>query len=154
MQCQLLPDKLPGAREEKVAHEEFGDSREVLRVLVVEDNAVNQRLIQRLLEKRGHRVTVANNGREAAEAVQSESFDLVFMDVQMPEMDGFEATATIREREKGGGAHLPIVALTAHAMKGDREKCLERGMDDYLTKPIQPQELDAILERWSARVRV
>ena len=129
-------------------------STESLSVLVAEDNAVNQRLILRLLEKRGHRVTVASNGRDALDATGRESFDLVFMDLQMPEMDGFEATATIRARERGTGAHLPIVALTAHAMKGDREKCLAGGMDDYLTKPIQPPELEALLERWSARVQV
>ena len=125
---------------------------ESMRVLVAEDNMVNQWLIQRLLEKRGHRVTLANNGREAAALAEQESFDLIFMDVQMPEMDGFEATETIRARERKSGARTPIIALTAHAMKGDREKCLAGGMDDYLTKPIQPAELDGILERWAARM--
>jgi signal transduction histidine kinase/CheY-like chemotaxis protein len=117
-----------------------------LRILLAEDNPVNQRLAVRLLEKRGHHVVVAGNGREALEALEKESFDLVFMDVQMPEMDGHEATAAIRAREKGSGLHQQIVALTAHAMKGDREKCLASGMDHYLTKPIRPQELDEILE--------
>jgi PAS domain S-box-containing protein len=126
------------------------DPMAVLRVLVAEDNAVNQRLVARLLEKRGHRVTVTANGREAVEALAKHNFDLVLMDVQMPEMDGFEAAAVIREREKHNGTHMPIIALTAHAMKGDRERCLANGMDDYLTKPIRPLELDKILERYMA----
>ncbi len=127
------------------------DPTTVLRILLVEDNPVNQRLATRLLEKRGHRVILAANGREALEVLATESFDLVLMDVQMPEMDGLEATALIREREKGTGVHQPVIALTAHAMKGDREKCLAGGMDAYLTKPIQPQELDDLLESYAAR---
>jgi|HubBroStandDraft_6_1064221.scaffolds.fasta_scaffold00923_13 PAS domain S-box-containing protein len=122
-----------------------------LRVLLAEDNLVNQRLAVRLLEKRGHRVVVASTGLEALEALEKESFDLVLMDVQMPEMDGLEATATIREKEKSSGLHQAVVALTAHAMKGDREKCLAAGMDGYLTKPIRPQELDQLLETYAAR---
>jgi CheY-like chemotaxis protein len=117
-----------------------------LKVLLAEDNLVNQRLAVRLLEKRGHRVVVASNGLEALAALKKETFELVFMDVQMPEMDGMEATAAIREEEKRSGEHVPVVALTAHAMKGDREKCLAAGMDGYLTKPIRPQELDEVLE--------
>jgi CheY-like chemotaxis protein len=124
---------------------------EFLRVLVVEDNPVNQRLASRLLEKRGHRVTVTANGREAVESVEKQTFDLILMDVQMPEMDGFEATAVIRNREKHNGGHVPIIALTAHAMKGDRERCLAEGMDGYLTKPIRSQELDEVLETYLAR---
>ena len=130
------------------------DAREpssFLRVLLAEDNAVNQRLAVRLLEKRGHHVVVAGNGREALEALEKGSFDLVFMDVQMPEMDGLEATAAIRDKEKSSGLHQPIIALTAHAMKGDREKCLAGGMDGYLTKPIRPPELDGILEEYVSR---
>jgi signal transduction histidine kinase/CheY-like chemotaxis protein len=123
-----------------------------MRVLLAEDNAVNQRLAVRLLEKRGHHVKVAGNGREALAALEKESFDLVFMDVQMPEMDGMEATAAIREKEKQSGQHQLIIALTAHAMKGDREKCLAQGMDGYLTKPIRPQELDDILTEYAARM--
>jgi two-component system sensor histidine kinase/response regulator len=132
----------------------LGDALEpmaVLRVLVAEDNAVNQRLATRLLEKRGHRVTVSGNGREAVEALANQTFDLVLMDVQMPEMDGFEATAAIRANEKHNGTHIPIIALTAHAMKGDKERCLGAGMDGYLTKPIRSQELDEILETYLAR---
>ena len=117
-----------------------------LRVLLAEDNVVNQRLTRRLLEKRGHHVTVTANGRRAVEALEKDSFDLVLMDVQMPELDGFEATALIREREKHSGTHVPVVALTAHAMKGDRERCLAAGMDGYLTKPIRSSELDEILK--------
>ena len=122
-----------------------------LRILLAEDNLVNQRLAARLLEKRGHTVVVAGNGREALKAFENEGFDLLLMDLQMPEMDGFEATVAIRKKEKDSGNHLPIVALTAHAMKGDREKCLAVGMDEYLTKPIRPQELDELLEIYVAR---
>jgi CheY-like chemotaxis protein/HPt (histidine-containing phosphotransfer) domain-containing protein len=117
-----------------------------LRVLLAEDNAVNQRLALRLLEKQGHTVAVAMNGREAVDAVAREHFDLVLMDVQMPEVDGLEATALIRAREQGVGGHVPILALTAHAMKGDRERCLEAGMDGYLSKPIQTQEFVRAVE--------
>ena len=120
-------------------------------MLLAEDNAVNQRLTGSLLEKRGHRVVVAGNGREALEALEKETFDLVMMDVQMPEMDGLAATLAIREKEKGTGTRLAVVVLTAHAMKGDRERCLAAGMDDYLSKPIRPPELDAILESYLAR---
>jgi signal transduction histidine kinase/DNA-binding response OmpR family regulator len=127
------------------------DPNSVLRVLLVEDNAVNQRLATRMLEKRGHRVVLAGNGREALEAYSKGSFDLILMDVQMPEIDGLEATAAIREKENGTNTHLPVVALTAHAVKGDREKCLAAGMDGYLTKPIKPRELDDLLERYLAR---
>ncbi len=137
-----------------VTRDSLADGREpmvCLRVLLAEDNAVNQRLAMRFLEKRGHIVALAENGREAVAAVAKESFDLVLMDVQMPEMDGFEATATIREKEKGTGRRQSIIALTAHAMKGDRERCLAAGMDGYLSKPIRPEELDTLLETYSAQ---
>jgi signal transduction histidine kinase/DNA-binding response OmpR family regulator len=124
-----------------------------LSILLVEDNAVNQRLAARLLEKRGHRVMVAGNGREALAALEKDDYDLVFMDVQMPEMDGLEATAAIRKMEEGNGKHQIVIALTAHAMKGDEERCLAAGMDSYLSKPIRPQELDAILEGYVAHRR-
>jgi CheY-like chemotaxis protein len=130
------------------------DAREpgaFLSVLLAEDNLVNQRLAVRLLEKKGHRVVVAATGLGALKALEKESFDLVIMDVQMPEMDGIEATGVIRKNEKISGVHQPIVALTAHAIKGDREKCLAAGMDGYLTKPIRPQELDHLLELYVAR---
>ncbi len=125
---------------------------ESLRILVVEDNLVNQRLFTRLLEKRSHRVTVATNGLEALAALDKDVFDLVLMDVQMPEMDGMEATGRIREKEKSTGAHQPVVALTAHAMKGDQERCLAAGMDGYLTKPIRPQELDDLLAQYLGKL--
>ena len=151
--------RLLGAKETKgaiplITRYSLYDARDpetVLSVLLAEDNLVNQRLATRMLEKRGHRVVVAANGREALEALAKGSFDLVLMDVQMPEMDGFETTAAIRETEKGTGTHLPVIALTAHAMKGDREKCLAGGMDGYLAKPIRPRELDDLLESYVAR---
>ncbi|MGB7720140.1 MAG: response regulator [Bryobacteraceae bacterium] len=116
------------------------------KILVAEDNPVNQMVAARLLERRGHRVTLAANGREAVAAVGRESFDLVLMDVQMPEMDGFEATAAIRHAETGTGRHLPIVALTARAMKGDAEHCRLAGMDGYLPKPVSTADLYAIVD--------
>ena len=116
-----------------------------LHILLAEDNIVNQRLAVRMLEKWGHSVCVGGNGKLALELMERESFDVVLMDVQMPEMGGFEATALIREREKTAGGHIPIVAMTAHAMKGDRERCLDAGMDDYVSKPITAHELGAIL---------
>jgi signal transduction histidine kinase/CheY-like chemotaxis protein len=117
-----------------------------LDVLLAEDNVVNQRLAASLLERRGHKVTIAANGREALNASARHAFDVVLMDVQMPEMGGFEATAAIRARESEGGPHVPIVAMTAHAMKGDRERCLAAGMDDYLTKPLDSRKLCLLIE--------
>ena len=102
---------------------------------------MNQRLAVHLLENRGHRVTVANNGREALELIEKQSFDLALVDVQMPEMDGLQLTQAVREKEKDAPTHLPIVAMTAYAMKGDRERCLDAGMDAYIAKPINSNEL-------------
>ena len=127
------------------------DPAAFLHVLLAEDNLVNQRLATRLLEKRGHRVVIAGNGREAVLALEKETFDLVLMDVQMPEMDGFQATGAIREKEKGTEIHQEVIALTAHAMTGDRERCLAAGMDGYLSKPIRPQELDDLLQKYVDR---
>jgi PAS domain S-box-containing protein len=148
-----------GAREHKgaiplITRYSLQDAREPtasLRVLLVEDNRVNQRLATRLLEKRGHSVSLAGDGREALATLEKESFDLVLMDLQMPEMDGFEATTVIRNKEIDSGNHQAIVALTAHAMKGDREKCLAAGMDGYLCKPIRSHELDEVLHIYVAQ---
>jgi CheY-like chemotaxis protein len=122
-----------------------------LRVLLAEDNPVNQLFVQRLLEKRGHSVVVASTGLEALDILQRENVDVVLMDIQMPEMDGLEATKAIRSRESDGRPRMPVIALTAHAMKGDREKCLAAGMDAHLSKPIRPAELDEVLEKYMAR---
>ncbi len=121
-----------------------------MHLLLTEDNVVNQKLAARLLEKRGHNVVVAGNGREALAAMQKEKFDVVLMDVQMPEMDGIEATKMIRKLEQTSGSHVPIVAMTAHAMKGDRERCLEVGMDGYISKPLQPTDLLEVVESLGA----
>lgn len=127
-------------------------SKDALRLLLVEDNPINQRLAERLLEKRGHVVVIAANGRIAVDLLEKDdSFDVVLMDVQMPEMDGFEATAAIRAREEQQGKHIPILAMTAHAMKGDRERCLLAGMDSYLSKPLQAKLLYDELERLTRR---
>ena len=116
-------------------------------ILLAEDNKVNQKLAQKLLDKMGHRVVLASNGMEALRALDSEHFDLVLMDVQMPEMDGFEATTKIRMQERQSGEHIPVIAMTAHAMTGDRERCLKAGMDDYISKPIRAKELREIIEK-------
>jgi CheY-like chemotaxis protein/HPt (histidine-containing phosphotransfer) domain-containing protein len=117
------------------------------KILLAEDNVVNRKLAVALLEKRGFTVVVTENGREAIEALEREPVDLVLMDVQMPVMDGLEAMRTIRASEQSSGAHLPIIALTAHAMKGDRERCLAAGADDYVSKPIRMGELLAAMDR-------
>ena len=112
-----------------------------LKILLAEDNRVNQVLVQKILSKHGYQVVVANNGREALQILESEVFDILLTDIQMPEMDGFELTAAIRAREQTTGGHLPIIALTANAMHGDEQKCLQAGIDSYLAKPISPSAL-------------
>ena len=119
-------------------------------MLVVEDNVVNQKVAVRLLEKLGCRVDVAANGLEAVELLAELAYDVVFMDCQMPEMDGFEATRTIRQREASSGHHVPIIAMTANAMQGDSEQCLAAGMDDYLSKPVSFEALAAAARKWAA----
>jgi CheY-like chemotaxis protein len=118
-----------------------------LNILLAEDHPPNQQLAVRLLERRGHSVVVANNGIEALAVLANESFDLLLTDIQMPEMDGFTLTKSIREREIETGGHLPIVAMTAHAMKGDAERCLDAGMDGYVSKPVRRKDLYAAIER-------
>jgi signal transduction histidine kinase/CheY-like chemotaxis protein len=124
-----------------------------LRILLAEDNEINRAVATGILEKRGHMVVQAANGREAVEACQSGSFDLIFMDVQMPVLDGFDATRAIRDLEAVDGAHTPIIAMTAHAMAGDRDRCLAAGMDDYLSKPVQKEDLLGILQSVSGGPR-
>ena len=132
-----------GTADDDVAAQEpaSGVPLEPLRILLAEDSIVNQKLAVGLLEKRGHTVVVANNGEEAVAALEADQVDLVLMDVQMPKMDGFDATKIIRLREKSTGKHVPIIAMTAHAMKGDRDRCLKAGMDEYVTKPIRAKHL-------------
>jgi len=122
-----------------------------LTILLAEDNAVSQRLVTALLRERGHAVTLAGNGAEVLDLVEQRAFDLILMDIQMPEMDGLQATAEIRLREGQRGKHIPIVAMTAHAMAGDRERCLDAGMDGYIAKPINPGELMALITGMSAQ---
>jgi PAS domain S-box-containing protein len=123
------------------------------RVLVADDNLVNRKVVHKMLEKKGHEVISVEDGKEALDATESRIVDLILMDVQMPVMNGLEATAAIRKREENSPHHTPIIALTAHAMKGDREKCLESGMDDYISKPINPEELFTTMERVIAKFK-
>jgi CheY-like chemotaxis protein len=120
-----------------------------LRILVAEDNAVNQTLVMRVLDKMGHTAVIAQNGKEALSLATTQHFDVVFMDIQMPEMDGLAATRAIRDWEQTRGLHVPIHAMTAHAMKGDRERCLQSGMDGYVPKPVRFSDIEEILARLS-----
>jgi two-component system sensor histidine kinase/response regulator len=133
---QAPPENAPSVR--RISYREA--SRK-LWILIAEDNPVNQKVVVRMLEKMGHLPTVAPNGREALTRLENGNFDLVFMDVQMPEMDGLVATRKIREHEKGTGSHVPIIAMTAHALSEDKERCLEAGMDAYLSKPVSSQAI-------------
>ena len=149
-----IMDTVAGTREPSIAVHADGAVEGLVprRILLAEDGIVNQRVAVLMLESRGHAVTVVKNGREAVEAYKSGTFDLILMDVQMPEMDGLEATRTIRGMESGD-ARTPIIAMTAHAMRGDRERCLEAGMDEYLSKPIQAQLLYAVVENVPVETR-
>src|SRR5262249_54978180 len=153
MTVMAAPEPLPSAPTRPVADLERRPPPVAHgpRVLLAEDNLVNQALAQRMLEKLGCRVDVVDNGREAVAAVARGECALVFMDCQMPEMDGFEATAAIRQGETGSG-RVPIIALTASAMQGDREACLAAGMDDYLSKPLGLRDLERMLRRWQGNV--
>jgi len=132
------------------------ERRRRLQVLVAEDNLVNQMLVVTLLMKAGHEVALVGNGVEAVATWKSQAFDVIMMDMQMPEMDGFEAVARIREQEKANGGHIPIIAMTAHALVGDRERCLQAGMDGYVSKPLNSEKLldciDAAVVRSSADI--
>ena len=148
--CQVLDGVARKQPEALVTRHTLREEKHRIRILLAEDNALNQTLAVRLLEKRGYAVTVAPNGRAAVEAFQIGGFELVLMDIQMPGMDGFEATAAIREREKLIGGHIPIVAMTAHALVGHQERCIASGMDGYVSKPIRTSELFATIEKMLA----
>jgi len=143
--CVALDTTTGAAGGELITRHSIAESRAALRILLAEDNRVNQQVATAMLAKRGHQVDVVDNGREAVDAVTRQRYDVVLMDIQMPEMDGFAATAAIRALPQGGV--LPIIALTAHALSGERERCLARGMSDYLTKPFKAHDLFAIVER-------
>jgi CheY-like chemotaxis protein len=143
--AQRAAEAAPVAADLRTAHPE--PPRRKLNILIAEDNPINQKLLCRILEKRGHSAVVAGDGREALAALSRQDFDLVLMDVQMPEMDGFQATAAIRKRERTTGRSQRIIALTAHAMKGDEERCLAVGMDGYVSKPIRAERLFAAIDR-------
>ena len=144
-ECLHAGDAVPAEGIRKVSGKPRGVA--TLRILVAEDNPVNQLLVVRLLEAQGHQITVAGDGHAALKAIAEQSFDLVLMDVQMPGMDGLEATRLLREREKGSARNVPVIAMTAHVMQGDREKCLAAGMHGYVTKPIRPEELFNVIEQ-------
>jgi signal transduction histidine kinase/ActR/RegA family two-component response regulator len=141
IRCPLCQQPQTPSRENSTQQTEVTARVAKLRVLLAEDNPVNQLLVVRLLEARGHQVVVTGNGREAVTTAAEQDFDVILMDVQMPEMDGFEATRILREREQTGAQTVPIIAMTAHAMQGDREKCLAAGMNAYVSKPIKPEDL-------------
>ena len=121
------------------------DAEAPLNILLAEDNLINQRVTMGVVQKRGHSIQAVLTGKEALEALACQRFDLVLMDLQMPDMNGLEAATAIRERERTTGEHIPIIAMTAHAMKGDRERCLDAGMDDYLAKPVEPKLLHEMI---------
>jgi signal transduction histidine kinase/AmiR/NasT family two-component response regulator len=145
---KLRPDLRSGG-EQKPSEAILQKSSRSVRVLLAEDNEINQKVALEFLKMRGHEVRIANNGNDVLEAMAAEKFDIILMDVQMPVMDGFQATAAIREKERITGQHLPIIAMTGYAMKGDRQRCLEAGMDGYICKPIRSQELFEMVESFT-----
>jgi CheY-like chemotaxis protein len=151
--CLIVQKTAPKTAIPLVTRHILREIRHRTRVLLVEDTPVNQKLAVALLEKRGFGVTTAGNGKAALAALEREPFDLVLMDLQMPEMDGLEATSAIRDGEKSTGRHVPIIAMTAHALKGDQERCLAAGMDAYVSKPIRTSELFETIERTLERCR-
>src|SRR5207247_459148 len=142
----LHPPAAGARRSRLITRHTLREEKRRLNILLVEDNPVNRAVAVRMLERRGHKVTVAHTGREALDLSRARPFEVALMDLQMPERGGLEATAAIRERERATGKHLPIVAMTAHAMKGDRERCLAAGMDGYLAKPIQAKDLFEVID--------
>ncbi len=138
-----------GIRQAGPLHATQAQGQADIRVLLAKDNVINQKVATRMLQKMGCRVDVTVNGHEVLAALDRVSYDLIFMDCQMPEMDGYEATAEIRAREVGTGNHIPIVAMTANAMQGDSERCLAAGMDDYTSKPVQQNTLAVLVQKWA-----
>jgi CheY-like chemotaxis protein len=147
----IPPDESAAQPGEKPAADPGASKK--YRILVADDNMVNRKVVHYMLEKKGHLVVSVEDGREAVRALDNQLFDVVLMDVQMPNMNGFEATAAIREKEKNTDVHTPVIALTAHAMKGDRERCLEAGMDDYVSKPVNPEKLAACMDAVVAKFK-
>jgi CheY-like chemotaxis protein len=147
-------DKAETLKRENIVtrHSIIDAAKQSTRILLVEDNLINQKLANHLLTKAGYQVDVANNGKEAVDMFTNnpDEFDMIFMDIQMPEMDGIEATRTLRRQ---GFHHIPIIAMTAQAMKGDREKCLDAGMDDYISKPIKREIVFALVKKWAINKR-
>jgi CheY-like chemotaxis protein len=146
---RLRPDQRT-VGDQKPTEETLKKSVHSARVLLAEDNEINQKVALEFLQMRGHHVRIANNGQEVLVALEAEQFDIILMDVQMPVMDGFKATAAIREKERDTGKHLPIIAMTGYAMKGDRQRCIDAGMDGYICKPIRSQELFEVVESFTA----
>jgi CheY-like chemotaxis protein len=153
----LLSPRNPTGQVAPPKAEELLAARLPLRVLIVDDNAINQKVAMRILQQFGYQPSVAGNGREALETIEHTPFDLVFMDVMMPELDGLEATRLIRKRQMSGEhkhfqSRIIVVAMTAHAMQGDREKCLAAGMDDYLSKPVRPKDVRDMIDKWGGKI--
>ena len=146
MAIQMVIEPDLEAKRQLVTRHSVREAQKTYHILLAEANRVSQRLTVALLQKKGYAVTVAENGKQVLQILAMERFDLILMDGQMPEMDGLETTCRIREQEKETGAHIPIIAMTAHALNSDRERFLEAGMDGYLTKPIRPEELFATIE--------
>jgi signal transduction histidine kinase/CheY-like chemotaxis protein len=143
----VLSGLVVGGAVSTISSDGVAEDRRRFKILVAEDNLVNQKVATRFLEKKGHTVILADSGRKALAAWREQAFDLILMDVQMPDMDGYEATAAIRQQEKLGARHVPIIAMTAHAMVGDRDRCLAAGMDDYISKPVNANDLFATIKR-------
>ena len=153
----LTGPAMPVSKPEAPKIDGVVSTRLPMRILLVDDNAINQKVAVRILQQLGYQPAVAGNGREALTTIERQPFDLVFMDVMMPELDGLEATRLIRKRQAGGEhpnfqMHITIIAMTAHAMTGDREKCMAAGMDDYLSKPVRPKDVRDMVEKWGGKI--